>query len=89
MNAPTTLTTNGVERANLSPLPGAQPVHPNAARRFDPEITDNSPAPIANRRLTRKQMMMGVLILVALELVVAKLTYDWWTVGRFIEKATD
>jgi membrane fusion protein (multidrug efflux system) len=88
MSATNTLTTNGVERASLQPLPGVQPMHPNTTRRFEPETPVDSPTPKANRRLTRKQAVLGVLLLVT-AIVTAKLSYDWWTVGRFIENTDD
>ncbi len=88
MSATNTLTTNGVERANLQPLPGVEPTHSNGARRFEPEATNHSPAPKAKQRVTGKQAVLGMLVLIV-GIATAKFTHDWWAVGRFIENTDD
>jgi membrane fusion protein (multidrug efflux system) len=75
-------------RVTLSAPPLAQPAQTSHANRFELTGEADSPAPKTNRRPAFKRVALVTLMAFA-GLGVAKLSHDWWTVGRFIESTDD
>jgi membrane fusion protein (multidrug efflux system) len=75
-----------VQRATLSPTP--TPAAERDAQNPSYSSTLPSPAAAPKRGPSRKQAVLTALALAA-ALGGAKLTYDWWTVGRHIESTDD
>ena len=75
-------------RVELSAPPLAQPAQTNHARRFELNGEMDSPSPKQNRQPSLKRVALVAVIAFA-GLGVAKFSYDWWTVGRFIESTDD
>ncbi len=69
-----------VQRVTLSSTDTAQPGIEN-------RVANGSPAN-PHRRFSRKQaVLVGVILIIGLG--IAKFTYDWWMVGRFMESTDD
>ncbi|HLZ54620.1 MAG TPA: HlyD family secretion protein [Verrucomicrobiae bacterium] len=79
---------NEAPRANLSAPPRAQPARRNHEDRFELNGETDLPPPMKNRRPSPKRVALAALLVFA-GLGLAKLGYDWWTVGRFVESTDD
>ncbi len=79
---------NDTSRVALSAPPHTMPTELNHAERFELNLEMDLLSPKKNRRPSFKHAALLVLLAVA-GVGVAKLSRDWWTIGRFIESTDD
>jgi membrane fusion protein (multidrug efflux system) len=75
-------------RVNLSATPVIPPAREKGQSRFELNGETHLPAPNKTRKPSFKRAAIAALIVFA-SLGVAKLSYNWWTIGRFIESTDD
>ncbi len=68
--------------------PAVTPARVDLTPRFELNGSTKSPEPVKNRKASFKRAAIVAAIVFA-SLGIAKLGYDWWTVGRFIQSTDD
>lgn len=79
---------NEAARVNLPTLPVEQPARTNHVSRFELNGEMNPPVPGKNRKPSLKRAALVALVALA-GVGIAGFTYDWWTIGRFVESTDD
>ena len=83
-----TAPTSEISRVNHTAAPAVTPAHVNAGARFESNgHTTSAPEKKNNRPLARRAAM--VILAVVATVSIAKLGYNWWTVGRFVQSTDD
>ena len=81
-------TTNENGRTNLSAIPILQPARENLGGRIELNGEADLQSPKHNHgKLFKRAAFVALIVLAGIG--VTKFTYDWWTVGRFIESTDD
>jgi membrane fusion protein (multidrug efflux system) len=81
-------TTSENGRVNLAAIPAIQPARENLGGRVELNGEADLPSQKKNRGPVFKRVALVALIVFA-GVGISKFTYDWWTVGRFIESTDD